>query len=115
MDQQLWKGINKDILHLILKYDGSIIERNGMYMNRIPIHDERYTIIKNIPPKKYYKNDTFVYFQNKKFFIGFIESPQSIKFIFFRGSMSWTTYLFFNNSSKDIFITVTSGLETEIA
>lgn len=93
MDHQLWKAIPTDILHLILKYDGRIVERNGIYMNRIPLQDERYTIIKNIPPKKYYRNETFVYFRNSKFFIGFIETDQTIKLLFFRGSMSWKTYL----------------------
>lgn len=100
-----WKEIPTDILKLILKYDGSIVERNGIYMNRIPIHDERYEIIKKIPPKKYHKMyivadynccqyETFVYFQNKKFFIGFIETPDKcIKHNFFRGSMSWETYV----------------------
>ena len=96
---QLWKEIPTDILHLILKYDGRIRERNGIYMNQIPIQDERYEIIKSIPEKTYYKMnyidhcETFVYFKNQKFYIGFIESSESIKFHFFRGSMSWTTYL----------------------
>ena len=39
MDHQLWKAIPTDILHLILKYDGRIVERNGIYMNRIPLQD----------------------------------------------------------------------------
>lgn len=98
MNQQ-WKEVSSDILNMILEYDGRIVKRNGIYMNRIHKQDERYEIIKNIPQKKYYKMtyieqcETFVYFKNKKFFIGFIETPQSIKFHFFSGSMSWKTYL----------------------
>lgn len=102
-NHQLWKEIPTDILHLILKYDGRIIERNGIYMNRIPIHDERYEIIKKIPPKKYYKMslfsgipyryETFVFFKKKAFYIGFIEIPNKCTQYFFKGSMMWETHV----------------------
>ena len=51
-NNQRWKEIPTDILKLILKYDGSIVERNGIYMNQIPKHDERYEIIKKNTPKR---------------------------------------------------------------
>jgi hypothetical protein len=93
----LCKGITKELLNLILEYDGSIHYRNGVYINRISKEDERYDILKNIPSKKYYpiphQHETFVYFRNKTFFIGFVETSESIKFHFFRGSTSWTTYI----------------------
>lgn len=93
MEHQLWKAVPTDILHLILKYDGRIVERNGIYMNRIPLQDERYEMIKNIAPKKHHINSTFVWFPNSKFFIGFIEQNQTIKLLFFKDYMSWETYL----------------------
>lgn len=103
-NNQRWKEIPTDILKLILKYDGSIVERNGIYYNQIPKNDERYEIIKKIPQKEYYKMnivadynccqyETFVYFQNKKFYIGFIETPDKRTQYIFRGSMSRETHV----------------------
>lgn len=62
-------------------------------MNRIPLQDERYEMIKNIAPKKYYRNETFVWFPNSNFFIVVIEKNEIIKFILFKGYMSRETYL----------------------
>jgi len=44
--------IPKDILHIILEYDGRIKYKNGKYFNVIRQNDERYNIITPIISKK---------------------------------------------------------------
>lgn len=70
----LWKGIPSDILQVILKYDGRIAKRNGIYMNRIPLEDERYVTLKDIPKRLYYniqpeRHESVVYLRKSPFFV----------------------------------------------
>jgi len=44
--------IPKDLLHIILEYDGKIKYKNGRYVNIIHKNDERYDIITPIVSKK---------------------------------------------------------------
>ena len=44
--------IPKELLHVILKYDGRIRYKNGKYINIIHKNDERYNIVKQIINKK---------------------------------------------------------------
>ena len=46
-----------DIRNLILEYQGYHIFRNGKYMNRLCIHDERYSVLKQMAIAK--KNDAY--------------------------------------------------------
>ena len=82
MDHQLWKKIPNDILLLILQFDGSIKNRNGVFMNQILIQDECYKLFRSIPRKEFrgtslssrrvfmvnniLLGETFVHFINKK-------------------------------------------------
>ena len=43
-----WKNIPREILHIILKYDGKILYRSGgFYMNQIPFHSANYQNYQN--------------------------------------------------------------------
>ena len=71
-----------DILQLILQFDGSLKKRNGVYMNQIPIQDERYKLLRSIPRKEFFGTslssrrefivndvlvgETFVHYRNKR-------------------------------------------------
>jgi len=44
--------IPKEILHVILQYDGRIHYRNGKYMNSIDKNDDRYNMLRHIISKK---------------------------------------------------------------
>ena len=50
----------KDILHLILDFSGAIKWRHGKYMNQIPKSDERYQLLKTIPPKTEHSFSQFI-------------------------------------------------------
>jgi hypothetical protein len=51
------KNLPIDIRNLILEYQGYHIFRNGKYMNRLCIHDERYSVLKQMAIAK--KNDAY--------------------------------------------------------
>jgi hypothetical protein len=41
--------IPREIIHIILEYDGRITYRNGKYMNKISDDDVRYEMLRNMP------------------------------------------------------------------
>lgn len=44
-------ALPKEIVHHILEYDSTVCFRNGEYINRIPVYDPRYQLLKRIPEK----------------------------------------------------------------
>ena len=46
------KALPKELLHIILEFDGRIKYRNGKYINIIHKHDERYNMIAPLIHKK---------------------------------------------------------------
>ena len=62
--------IPKDLIHMILEYDGTIKYRNGKYINRISSNDDRYDILQRIPKiNTHYHNNYFISIYNRKFFL----------------------------------------------
>lgn len=60
----------REILHIILEYDGRIKYRNGVYINIISENDERYRSLDIYIRKKMdiYKNIDFDHLRNRFFF-----------------------------------------------
>lgn len=48
-----WIKLPKELVNIILEYNGSIKYRNGKYMNKISHNDSRYNLLLTIPQKKY--------------------------------------------------------------
>ena len=67
--QKLWSRLPKDILHIILCYHGTMVDRNGRLVGRIPKYDTRYMVIDNIPRIEIVCDDSLIMkvcFSNKK-------------------------------------------------
>lgn len=56
-----YQTLPRELLHIILEYDGTIKLRNGVYMNRIANNDARYSIFQTIKPKEIIKIETIEY------------------------------------------------------
>lgn len=70
IDMEWCSKIPKDILHMILEYNGTIKYRNGKYINRISRNDDRYNILQRIPNiNTHYHNNYFISIYNRKFFL----------------------------------------------
>lgn len=41
----MWQSLPRDVVHLILKFDGRIVYRTGQYINQIPPADPRYDML----------------------------------------------------------------------
>jgi hypothetical protein len=50
----IWKQLPTDLVKQIIVYDGTIVDRCGVYMNRISKYDERYKLLLEIPSKTIY-------------------------------------------------------------
>jgi hypothetical protein len=55
----LWKGINTDISHLILSFEGSLKYRNGKWMNPLDLPKEIQEKISNCIKRKYNSIDIY--------------------------------------------------------
>lgn len=55
-----FKKIPKELLHIILSYNGTIKYKNGKYINQIYPDDIRYILLLTIPRKIFYNSSTQV-------------------------------------------------------
>ena len=62
------KYIPKELIHIILEYDGRIKYRNGEYVNIIHKNDERYNIISPLINKKMEIKKTMEIYENGFYF-----------------------------------------------
>ena len=53
----IFQNLPKELIHIILSYDGKIKYRNGKYINQILREDERYHIFKIIPKPRFWLVD----------------------------------------------------------
>ena len=68
---EIWKNLPRDILHIILKFDGKVIYFNGKYfdINKIKESDYRYNLLRPVILKKTKiekiscKNKNYFYFK----------------------------------------------------
>ena len=68
--KSLWKNIPREILHIILCYQGMFMERNGKFIARIMKYDTRYAIFQNIPRYEIISEDNLIMkicFSNRRF------------------------------------------------
>lgn len=82
--ENLLKKLPKEIIDLIIQYDGRMKYRNGVYMVKIDKNDDRYPLLHNLPKKEFYETslnygrevfminnrilrETFVFFRNKRY------------------------------------------------
>ena len=49
----MWQRLPRDVVHLILKFDGNIVYRMGQYINQIPHEDPRYDMLLYRLPRKH--------------------------------------------------------------
>ena len=81
----MYARLPKDIVHIILSFDGSIKYRNGEYVNQIPKSDKRYQLFDRTPiPKFKYmidqkQFDIIIYFHNHNYimYIGSCFGPDN--------------------------------------
>ena len=107
-----------DILQLILQFDGSLKKRNGVYMNQIPIQDERYKLLRSIPRKEFFGtslserrlfmvnndivNETFVHFRNKR------DENNKYYTIYFQEQLDPPPYIITHRFTKCFFTNIAS-------
>lgn len=87
----IFQYLPKEILHIILKYDGKIHFRNGEYINKVLITKEMKWKIENIPYKIFMDNFTEVFLNMRNY-----DSNQIITWTVF-WKKNPVHYIFWNN------------------
>jgi len=75
MNEYMFLQLPYDVNMIIFEYEGSIKNRNGIFMNQIPKNDYRYGILLDIPTKKIVRKtygwdisyNIYVVFKNKPY------------------------------------------------
>jgi hypothetical protein len=73
MDTVFWGNLPREIVRIVLTYEGTLKERNGMYMNQLSPSDKRYALLRtrSIPKEMMFGPhfDIIVYFRNSLFIL----------------------------------------------
>ena len=96
----------RDILHIILEYDGRIKYRNGMYINSIAKNDDRYRSIDIFISKKINicRNIDFDSIRNRFFFYVEFEQMLNMGLVYdynYTYFFLYNKYIYHYNSERD--------------
>lgn len=73
---RFWSDVPRDVLHIIMEYDGRLRQRSGKYMNQLMKTDARYDVLMKIPKADVYTytltnhhiaTECYIRFPNKKY------------------------------------------------
>ena len=82
-----------ELVRIIMEFEGTLVVRNGKYMNRIHKSDPRYNILLTIPKPKLTVYDNEIY----EYAIEFMGHVYIVTVnIFMNEGLSWTTHHFMN-------------------
>ena len=92
----LWGKLPREIVRIVLAYNGTIKERNGMYMNQLSPSDEQYDLLRTRPiPKEFtfgskfdvivqFRNSLFILYVGSGYYYGASTHDSDIRYVFTR-------------------------------
>lgn len=104
LKEELLSELPAEVLKIIMTYVGLYSDHNGKYMKRIDSTDERYNLLRTIPPFtiKIINTETEVYFESSVCFSNryfFLEKTNRYEEYF--GGILYKLFLFFDGSRGD--------------